>query len=236
MLCCAKATPCCALPSLCESVLRHRCANPCDAIAVFRHALPLRVSARSKRRASQPCARSVATAMRCSALPWLCNANPCPRRACPRRPTPSPRIANQSCANAVRVLALASQTAALPKRGHAAHCLAIARPSPASPAHGHAALCRRTALPCLADAWPCWALPSRCAAPPSGALPLRRHASLSPCALFCALPSPCGPSGCLAVAKRAVAMPLLGRALQRPRKSMHGQRRDEQGIAAATGA
>ena len=185
------AEQCCAVPKPRHAVLCPRCAGPCYAIAVRVRATPSLCFA-----THCPCAsvlgRSVARrshALEASPLP--CAALPCPCRACPRRPTPSPRIAHQSCA-------LASQTVALPKRGRSAQCLACA-------------------LPCYAVALRSPSERGFALAPPGKAQPMR--------ALCCALPPPCGPSGCLAVAKRAVAMPLLGRALKRPRKAMHGQRR-----------
>lgn len=205
------AEQCCAVPKPRHAVLCPRCAGPCYAIAVRTHATPslcfathcpcTSVLGRSVARRSHALE---ASPLPCAALPCpsRCYAEPCPRRACPRRPTPSPRIANQSCANAVRVLALASQTVALPS-----HCSAVL---------------------CLADAWPCWALPSLCAAPPGGALPLRRRERLSRRARCAAL--------CRRLAGHQGALPLRSVSLQCPRKALPCQHSSEQGIAAATGA
>lgn len=141
-------------------------------------ALPLRVSARPKRRPSQPCARSVATAVRCFALPWLCYAKLCPRRACQLRATPSPRTAKHSCANARPCLADRCFAIALPCLAVALprHCCALpsrcaARPSGALPLRRHASLsrCARCAALC------------RRLAGCRGALPLRSVGLLCPC-------------------------------------------------------
>lgn len=169
------AEQCCAVPMPRHAVLCPRCAGPCYAIAVRTHATPsLCVASPLQSRAMlRPCAsvlgRSVARrshALEASPLP--CAALPC--HGC----------ATRISAHAERVRAdqrhrHESQTRAVPPR-----CEAL--PLPRRPL-----LCHCFAVLGFADAWPCWALPSRRAAPPGGALPLRRRERLSRCARCAAL-------------------------------------------------